>query len=178
MPVYEVNGRRPVIGKGTWIAPTAQVIGDVRIGDNCYIGYGAVIRGDYGTVIIGSGTAVEELVMIHARPGGTASIGESVTIGHMAMLHNCTLRDFSVIGMNSTVTDYSEVGEWAIIAEHSLVKRNQVVPPSKIYGGVPAVEKGDVQQKHKDEWTAAKKVYTGMAKLNIDTLKDISSEYL
>ena len=101
MSIYEVNGRRPVIGQGSWIAPTAQIIGDVRIGSNCYIGYGAVIRGDYGTIIIGNGSAVEEMVMIHARPGGLTDIGESVTIGHMAMIHNCKLCSFCVIGMNS-----------------------------------------------------------------------------
>ncbi|HOP64026.1 MAG TPA: gamma carbonic anhydrase family protein [Spirochaetota bacterium] len=177
MPIYEVNKRRPVIGQGSWIAPTAQIIGDVRIGDNCYIGYGAVIRGDYGTVVIGNGSSVEEMVMIHARPGGLTDIGESVTIGHMAMLHNCTLKDFCVVGMNSTITDFSEVGEWAIIAEHTLVKRNQVIPPRKIYAGAPAAEKGDVQQKHMDEWGAAKKVYVGMCKLNLDTLKDITEDY-
>jgi carbonic anhydrase/acetyltransferase-like protein (isoleucine patch superfamily) len=176
--IYEVNGRRPVIGKDTWIAPTAQIIGDVRIGEHCYVGYGAVIRGDYGTVIIDDGSAVEEMVMIHARPGDFTRIGREVTIGHMAMLHNCILKDFCVIGMNSTITDYSEVGEWSIIAEHSLIKRGQVIPDGKVYAGVPAVEKGEVQQKHKDEWGAAKKLYTGMARLNIDTMKDVSSEYI
>jgi len=177
MSIYEVNGRRPVIGQGSWIAPTAQIIGDVRIGDNCYIGYGAVIRGDYGTIIIGNESAVEEMVMIHARPGGLTDIGESVTIGHMAMIHNCKLCSFCVIGMNSTVTDYSEVGEWSIIGEQSLVKRNQKIPPYKIYAGAPSVEKGDVQQKHMDEWNAAKKTYVGLAKLNLDTLKDVTAEY-
>jgi carbonic anhydrase/acetyltransferase-like protein (isoleucine patch superfamily) len=117
------------------------------------------------------------MVMIHARPGGLTDIGESVTIGHMAMIHNCKLCSFCVIGMNSTVTDYSEVGEWAIIGEQSLVKRNQHVPQRKIYAGAPAVEKGDVQQKHMDEWNAAKKVYVGLAKLNIDTMKDVTAEY-
>lgn len=178
MPIYEVNGRRPVIGSGTWIAPTAQVIGDVRIAENCYVGYGAVLRGDYGTITIGKGSAVEEMVMIHARPGGLTSIGESVTIGHMVMLHNCTLNNFCVIGMNSTVTDYSEVGEWAIVGEHSLVKRNQVVPAGKVYAGSPAAEKGDVMQRHRDEWGAAKKIYVEMSRLNLDTLKDITSDYL
>lgn len=177
MPIYEINGRRPVIGRGSWIAPAAQIIGDVKIGDNCYIGHGAVIRGDYGTVVIGNGTAVEEMVMIHSRPGGITEIGESVTIGHMAMIHNCTLHDNCVIGMNSTVTNYSDIGEWSIIGEHALIKSRQVVPPRKIYAGVPAVEKGDVQQKHIDEWGAAKKIYVEMAKVNINTLKDITEEY-
>lgn len=68
MPLYEINDRKPVIGEGTWIAPSAQIIGDTRIGSRCYIGFGAIIQGDYGTIIIGDESAIEELCMIHARP--------------------------------------------------------------------------------------------------------------
>lgn len=177
MPIYEVNQKRPVIGRYTWIAPTAQVIGDVTIGNGCYIGYGAIIRGDFGSVIIGNNTAVEEGVMIHSRPRGVTTIGESVTIGHLAMIHDCILNNYCVIGMSSTITSHSEVGEWAIIAEHSLIKSNQIVPPRKIYAGAPAIEKGDVQQRHIDEWTAAKKLYVEMSMINIMTLKDVTAEY-
>lgn len=177
MPIFEINGRRPVIGKNTWIAPTAEIIGDVRISDNCYIGYGAILRGDYGAIIIGEGTAIEEGAMIHARPGDKTEIGFHVTIGHKAMLHNTTIRDYAVIGMNSTVTDFSVVGEWSIIGEQSLVKRNQQVPPGKIYGGVPAVEIKDVGDKNRAEWTLAKKVYMELAKQNLQGLKDITDQY-
>lgn len=163
MSLYELNGKSPVIDPSSWVAPSADIIGNVIIGKNCYIGWGAVIRGDYGTIIIEDGTAIEENVTIHARPGDYTRIGNEVTIGHNAMIHNTTIADYAVIGMNSTVTDYSEVGEWSIIAEHSLVKRNQVVPPGKIYAGVPAVEKGDILEKHKAEWTAAKKIYQNLA---------------
>lgn len=68
MPLYEINNRRPQVGEGSWIAPSAEVIGDVRIGKNCYIGFGAIIRGDYGTIFIGDESAIEEGVTIHARP--------------------------------------------------------------------------------------------------------------
>ncbi len=113
MPIYKVYDKSPVIGEGSWIAPTAEIIGDVRIGENCYIGFGAILRGDYGTIIIGDGSAVEECACIHARPLGETKIGKSVTIGHMAMLHNCTIKDFAVIGMNSTISDFSEIGnQW------------------------------------------------------------------
>ena len=177
MPIFEINGRKPVIGKNTWIAPTAEIIGDVRIADNCYIGYGAILRGDYGAIIIGEGSAIEEGAMIHARPGDKTEIGCHVTIGHKAMLHNTTIQDYAVIGMNSTVTDFSVVGEWSIIGEQSLVKRNQQVPPGKIYGGVPAAEIKNVEDKNRAEWTLAKKVYVELAKQNLQGLKDITDQY-
>ncbi len=163
MPLYEINGKRPVIDPASWIAPSADIIGNVTIGRNCYIGWGAVIRGDYGTITVGDGSAIEENVTIHARPGNHVIIGNDVTIGHNAMIHNTTIHDNAVIGMNSTITDYSEIGEWAIIAEHSLIKRNQSVPAGKIYAGVPAVEKGDVLDRHREEWSIAKKIYRDLA---------------
>ena len=163
MSYYEISGKRPVVDPTSWVAPSADLIGDVVIGKDCYIGWGAVIRADYGSIIIGDGSAIEENVTIHARPGGLVKIGENVTIGHNAMLHNTIICDNAVIGMNSTITDYSEVGVWAIVGEHSLIKRNQSVPAGKIYAGVPAVEKGDVLEKHKIEWSAAKAVYQNLA---------------
>jgi carbonic anhydrase/acetyltransferase-like protein (isoleucine patch superfamily) len=66
MPIYQIKDRKPVIGEGAWIAPTAEIIGDVRIGKNCYVGWGAILRGDYGTIIIGDETAIEEGVIGHA----------------------------------------------------------------------------------------------------------------
>ncbi len=162
MALYEVNDRRPQIGEGTWIAPSAEIIGDVRIGKNCYIGFGAIIRGDYGTIIIGDETAVEEGVTIHARPFDKAEIGYRVTIGHNAMIHNCTIRDFAVIGMASTVSDYSTVGEWAIIGENALVPNKMQVPGNKVYAGVPAKEIGDVKDKHRETWNFGKQIYVDL----------------
>jgi carbonic anhydrase/acetyltransferase-like protein (isoleucine patch superfamily) len=163
MSLYELNGAKPVIDSSSWVAPSADLIGNVIIGKNCYVGWGAVLRGDYGTIIIGDGSAVEENVTIHARPGDFTRIGKDVTIGHNVMIHNAEINDNAVIGMNSTITDYSIVGEWAIVGEHSLIKRRQIVPAGKVYAGVPAVEKGDVLEKHKVEWNAAKKVYQNLA---------------
>lgn len=162
MPLYEINNRRPQVGEGSWIAPSAEVIGDVRIGKNCYIGFGAIIRGDYGTIFIGDESAIEEGVTIHARPMDKAEIGKRVTVGHNAMLHTCTLKDSCVIGMMATITDYSVVGEWAIIGEHALVVNRMNVPDNKIYAGVPAKEIGDVQDKHRQTWELGKQVYVDL----------------
>ncbi len=73
--LFEFDGNKPCIGRGAYVSETAQVIGDVVIGDNCYVGHGAILRGDYGRIEIGSGTAVEEGVIIHAPPGGLNRIG-------------------------------------------------------------------------------------------------------
>ncbi len=162
MPLYEINGRKPVVGEGTWIAPSAEIIGDVRIGKRCYIGFGAIIRGDYGTIIIGDQTAIEETCMIHARPMQVVQIGNRVTVGHMVMIHGSTIMDNAVIGMHATLSDNAEIGEWAIVAEHALVVNKQKIPGYKVYGGVPAKEIGDVTQKHMDIWNAGKQVYVDL----------------
>ncbi|MCX7678992.1 MAG: gamma carbonic anhydrase family protein [Spirochaetes bacterium] len=164
MPIYHIKDRKPQINETAWIAPSAEIIGDVRIGKYCYIGWGAILRGDYGTIIIGDETAVEEGVIIHARPMGLTQIGKRVTIGHGALIHNATVKDFALIGMRATVSDYSEVGEWSLIAEGALVTRKQIVPPNKIYAGIPSKELGDLKEHNRQEWEMAKQIYVDLAK--------------
>ncbi len=173
MTLYQIDDRRPVIGEGTWVAPSAEIIGDVRIGKNCYIGWGAILRGDYGAIIIGDESAIEEGVIIHARPMDKTLIGERVTVGHMAMIHNATINDFATIGMKAMVSDFSVTGEWSLVAEQALVKRKQVIPPNKIYAGVPAVEKGDLKENNRNEWSWAKQLYVDLAKRYHESCKVI-----
>ena len=132
MAIYEFEGKRPKIGPGCYVYEEATIIGDVTIGEDCYVGAGAVIRGDYGTIEIGDRTAIEENCILHARPGEILKIGNDVTIGHAAILHNCTLDDFCVIGMGSTVSDYAKVGVWAVVGEGAVVK-NKSIPPIWIF---------------------------------------------
>ncbi|MHA1342257.1 MAG: gamma carbonic anhydrase family protein [Promethearchaeota archaeon] len=164
IPIYAYGARKPKIDPSAWIFPSADIIGKVQIGANVYIGAGVVIRGDYGTIKIGDGSAIEENVTIHARPGGNTIIEKNVTVGHAAMLHNCTLREGCIIGMNSVVSDYAEVGEWAIVAEGSVVKSKDKIPPNMIAAGVPAIIKGPVKESHKRFWAATKEIYQDLAK--------------
>ncbi len=163
MPIYRIKDRIPSIDKSAWVAPSAEIIGDVQIGKNCYIGWGTILRGDYGTIIIGDESAIEEGVIIHARPMGATKIGFRATLGHGALVHNATIRDYALIGMRATVSDFAEVGEWAIVAEHALVPRSQSVPPGKIYAGVPAKEIGEVKERNKAELELTKQVYVDLA---------------
>ena len=126
MPIYGLAGKRPVIGAGTWVAPSAEVIGDVEIGENCYIGFGAIIRGDFGKIKIGNASLVEECAVIHtAEP---MEIGNKVIIGHMAMIHDATIHDGALIGMKAMICEYATIGEGAIIAEQSLVRKKIHIP--------------------------------------------------
>lgn len=161
MAIYAYQDKVPQIGTGTWVAENATIIGDVRIGQNCWIGPGAVLRGDFGTIVIGDETAVEDGVVIHTPR--TVTIGNRVTIGHLAMVHNLVVKDHAVIGMHATLGDNAQVGSWSIVAEHSLVKKNQIVPDYKLYAGSPAVEKGDITQAYQEVMTLGKQLYVELA---------------
>ena len=148
MPLYEFNNSKPKIGEGTWIAPSAEIIGNVTIGRNCFIGFGAVIRGDFGPITIGNETLIEDNVVIHTAI--RTEIGNRVIVGHMAMIHDAVIYNNSLIGMKAMICVGAVVGEGSIIAEQTLVIKNQNILPGKIYAGFPAVIKGDVTGKHRD----------------------------
>lgn len=169
MAIYSLNGKTPVIGPGTWAAPSAYIIGNVTIGSRCWIGPGAVIRGDFGEIVIGDETAIEDCAVLHTPTRLT--IGRAVTVGHLATVHGAMVGDYAVIGMNSTLGDNSRVGEWSILAEHSLVKKNQVVPGNRIYAGSPAVEKGEVDQRYREVMMVGKQMYIDLAARYLSSLE-------
>lgn len=163
MALYEFEGRRPKVAKGAFVFPTADVIGDVTLGKGCYVGPGAIVRGDYGTIVVGDGTAIEENCVLHARPGERLEIGRMVTIGHGAVIHNCTLKDFVVVGMGAVVSDYAVVHEWAVVGEGAVVKNRQEIPPKAITVGIPAKQVAEVTPEYVAQWTKFKEMYRDLA---------------
>ena len=166
MPVYEFEGKRPAIDRSAWVAPTACLIGDVRIGPEVYVGWHAVLRGDHGSIEIGEGSAVEEGVIIHTSRGFFSRVGLEVTLGHGAMLHDATVDDMAVIGMRATVSNSSVVGRWSIIGEMGLVRAGQVIPPESIAVGVPVKVIGKVEDRHKERWRGGKLRYREFTRRN------------
>ncbi len=174
MAIYEFEGKRPKIGSTSYVYDEATIIGDVVIGEDCYIGPGAVVRGDYGTVMIGDRTAIEENVIVHARPGEVCQIENDVTIGHGAIIHNCTLENFCVIGMGAIVSDYAKVGEWAVVGEGAVVKNKSIIEPGQIAVGIPAKPVAQVNDDYKKQWTHFKGIYVDLARTRLrDGLKKI-----
>ena len=157
------HGGYAKIGKGTFIFNSADVIGDVILGENCYVGSGARIRGDYGSIRIGNNTAIEENVVIHARPDEKTKIGDFVTIGHAAIIHNSNIQDWAIIGMGAIVSDWADIGKWAVIAEGALVKNKQKIPDKAIAVGVPAKIISEISEEYIKQWTKYKKIYSDLA---------------
>ncbi len=174
MSIYEFENKKPSIGKGTFVFKSADVIGDVIIGENCYIGPGARIRGDYGSIRIGDNTAVEENVVIHARPDDITNIENNVTIGHSSIIHNATIKDWAVIGMGAIVSDWAEIGELTVVAEGAVVKNKQKIPIKAIAVGVPAKIVSEISMEYEKQWTKYKKIYSELASKRLpDSLKEI-----
>lgn len=163
MAVYRYDKKIPRIGRNSYISDSARVIGDVTIADNCYIGHGAIVRGDYGKIIIGAGTAIEENAILHIRPNGILELEERVTVGHGAIIHGRRIKSHAVIGIGSIIGFDVVIGSWSIVAEGCVVPQNTHIPDEKITGGVPFKIIGDVQQKHKDFWTYGKQLYVDLA---------------
>ena len=166
--LYEFDGKQPLLGKDTYVSDLAQVIGDVVIGDTCYIGHGAILRGDYGRIEIGDGTAIEEGAVVHAPPDETNRIGNKVTIGHGAVVHGKTIGDYAVIGMGAIVSIWAEIGEWAIVAEGSVVRLKQIVPARVLAAGNPIKIVRDIAEKDEEFWVRGKQLYVDLAKRYLD----------
>ena len=164
MALYQFEGYKPSVAQGAFVAESALVIGNVQIGKDAYIGHGVILRGDYGQIIIGEGTAIEEGVIVHARPKDSTIIGSQVTIGHGAMIHNARIEDYAVIGMRATISDYSLVGKWTIIGEMGLVRNSQQVPDGVVAVGMPVKVLGKVSRQQKKFWSYGKKLYVEMTR--------------
>jgi len=166
--LYKFDGRQPTVGKDSYVSELATVIGDVVIGDNCYIGHGAILRGDYGRIEVGDGTAVEEGAVVHCPPGDVNRMGKRVTIGHGAVIHGRNIGDSAVIGMGAIVSIWADIGEWAIVAEGGIIKLNQVIPARVVVAGNPAQIVRDVTEKDQEVWNMGKQVYIDLAKKYLD----------
>ncbi|MHB8396424.1 MAG: gamma carbonic anhydrase family protein [Thermoplasmataceae archaeon] len=159
MTIYEFEGRKPVIDESSYISETATIIGKVTLGREVWVGPGAVIRGDYGEVFVGSYTAVEENCVIHARPDEKTTIGEHVTLGHGSIVHTGTIRDWAVVGMAAVVSDFAVVGEWAAVGEGAVVRNKFEIPDESIAVGIPAKVIGTVNAEYKELWIKYKANY-------------------
>lgn len=140
--IEDFQGTHPVIGANVFVAPTALVIGDVRLGDGASVWHGAVLRGDMGPIRIGELTNVQDLCVCHVTTGGPdLVVGNRVTVGHRAILHSCTVEDGCLIGMGSVILDGARIGSGSIVAAGSVVLQGFEVPPRSLVVGVPAVVK-------------------------------------
>ena len=129
-PQYQV----PFTG---WVADSAEVIGEVHLGDRVSVWFGAVIRADNAPVYLGADTNIQENSVIHTDAGITVEIGEGVTVGHLAMLHGCKIGDYSLIGIGAIVLNHANIGKNCIIGANALITENMQVPDNSVVMGSP-----------------------------------------
>lgn len=149
MPLYELDGHRvttPAAGR-FYVAPNATVIGRVTLAEDVSIWFNPVIRGDNEPINIGARTSIQEGTVLHVDPGYPMDIGEDVTVGHMVMLHGCTIGKGSLIGIGAIVLNGARIGEGSLIGAGSLIPENKVIPPNSVVFGSPGKVVREVSDK-------------------------------
>ncbi len=144
--IYDYMGMKPKIGEKVFVAKSADIIGDVEIGEDSSIWFGTVVRGDVHSIKIGKRVSIQDLSMVHVThfkgddrsTGNPTIIEDDVTVGHRVMLHGCTIKKACLIGMSATILDGAVIGEESIVGAGALVTKNKVFPPRSLILGSPA----------------------------------------
>lgn len=138
MTSYEIDGVVPVIDPTAFVHESASLIGDVIIGPGCYVGPFASLRGDFGRIIVGAGSNVQDSAVLHAFPGADCLLEPNSHVGHAAVLHGCTIRSYALIGIGAVVLDGAEIGADALVGAGAVVTAGTVIPPASLALGSPA----------------------------------------
>ena len=136
--IASYKGVLPRVAKSVFVAGSADLIGDVEIGDDASIWFQMVLRGDIGPIRVGAHSNIQDGSVLHSVTGVPVEVGQWVTVGHRVVLHGCTVEDHCLIGMGAIVLNGARVGEGSIVAAGALVLEDTVIPPGSLYVGVPA----------------------------------------
>jgi len=138
MPLFSFEGRAPKISSTAWIAPTATLVGDVTVEDGASVWYGAVLRADFGPVVIRRGANVQDGSILHGGSAPVTEVGEGATLGHLCVLHGAVIGTEALIGNGATVLDGAVIGDHALVAAGATVAPGMSVPPGMLAAGTPA----------------------------------------
>lgn len=138
MAIYELDGIAPRMADSAWVADSAQVMGNVVLAEDSSVWFGAILRGDTETITVGRGSNVQDGSVMHADIGYPLTVGDNVTVGHMVMLHGCTIGDESLIGIGATVLNGATIGKNCLVGAGSLVTEGKTFPDGSMIMGTPA----------------------------------------
>jgi phenylacetic acid degradation protein len=171
MPAYEFEGVRPVVDPTAFVHPDAVLIGDVIVGAACFVGPGAILRGDLGRLVLEEGANVQDNCVLHTFPGRDVLVEAGGHVGHAAILHGCIVGRNAMVGMASVVMDEVTVSEGSLVAAMSFVKAGTVVPPGTLVAGVPAKVIRRLRPGEIDWKTRGTDVYRHLARRSRETHK-------
>lgn len=174
MPCYAIDGLVPVVHPSAFVHPSAELIGDVWVGEGVYVGPCASLRGDFGRLVLEAGSNLQDHCTMHGFPGADTVVGEDGHIGHGAVLHGCRIGRNALVGMNAVVMDEAEVGEGAFVAASAFVRAGFKVPPRTLAAGVPAKvlrELSEAELAWKIEGT---RTYQALTRRCLTTLQEVA----
>ena len=167
-----VDGKRPSIGAGVFLAPTAVLVGDVRIADGVNVWFGAVLRGDFSYVSVGEGSSIQDNCVLHCDSQLPTEVGRDVIVGHSAMLEGCVVEDGALIGMGAIVLQRARVGSRAMVAAGAVVGEGSSIGAGMLAAGVPAREKKELSGSSLAWTDGAAAEYQKLRDLYLRTMKE------
>jgi carbonic anhydrase/acetyltransferase-like protein (isoleucine patch superfamily) len=173
MALYELDGMAPQVAASAWVADNAQVIGDVVLGDDSSVWFGATLRGDTETITVGRGSNIQDGSVLHADVGFPMTVGENVTVGHQVMLHGCTIGDGSLIGIGAVVLNGVKIGKHCLVGAGALVTEGKEFPDGSMILGSPARVTKTLTPEQIEGLRRSAKHYTDNAARYRKTLKKI-----
>ena len=173
--IYQFKKFLPIIDTSSFIHPQANVTGNVEIGKNVYVGPGAVLRGDWGKIIIEDGSNIQENCVIHMFPGTTVHISQGAHLGHGCTIHGANIGENTMIGINAVILDDAEIGNECIVGALTLIKSEMKVPNRKIIVGNPAKIIKDVSDEMLSWKTNGTKLYQQLPKDCFNSLKECTA---
>jgi len=171
--ILPFEGAWPEIADEVFIAPGAVVIGNVRIGRQSSVWFNATVRGDIAPITIGERTSVQDGTVIHVNSDAPTTIGDGVTIGHLALVHGTTIGDGTLVGMGATIMSYSVIGRNAVIAAGALVTERVEVPDGAVVVGVPAKQRDALDEQQQDHLAGIPGRYVRVSGIYRDGLADL-----
>ena len=163
MALYGLDDVLPEVDPSAWVAPGAAVLGAVTLGAGASVWFGAVLRGDNERITIGAGSNVQDNAVLHTDIGFPLDIGENVTVGHLAILHGCTVGDGSLIGMGACVLNGARIGRNCLIGAKALVSEGKTIPDNAVVLGIPGRITGQVTSEQRDRALAGALHYAANA---------------
>ena len=171
------NGTTPRIHPTAFIAPDVVIIGDVEIGAYTNIWFGAKLRGDWGKIIVGKNTSIQDNAVLHSKPNEVCKIGSNVRLAHSCMCHGpCTIEDYSLVGINATVLDGAKLGTGSVLAGGSVLRDK--AEEFSLYAGIPAIKKREYPNKNLNEFSSNLYVENGQKFKEAGYGQKIPEEYL
>jgi carbonic anhydrase/acetyltransferase-like protein (isoleucine patch superfamily) len=173
MPLFAFEGKEPVISPAAWIAPTATLVGDVRVEDDASIWYGAILRADFGTIIVRRGANVQDGSVLHGGMDPVTEVGVGATVGHLCVVHGAVLGTEALIGNGATVLDGAVVGNRALVAAGATVPPGMQVPDGMIAVGTPARVTREVSGAAKEWVDTNPQIYRDLARRHADGVQSL-----